>query len=118
MCKLLHPYSCTHTLWKASDLVHVVYFPISKIFGHHKIYQPYLLFYSSSSPRKNILATALCVPLKMQQFEMLFAESGLGKLRARCQSGACKPLRHAIIFERAHILPCKREEKIVCKFSV
>ena len=107
MCKLLHPYSCTHTLWKASDLVHVVYFPISKIFGHHKIYQPYLLFYSSSSPRKNILATALCVPLKMQQFEMLFAESGLGK-----------PLRHALIFERAHIFPCKREEKIVCKFSV
>ena len=35
----IHPSPSTHILWKASDLVHVVFFP-----GHQKIHQGYCIF--------------------------------------------------------------------------
>ena len=46
---LLHPSPSRHTFLK-TDIAHNIFLPISKKFGHHRTYQTYCVFFSSSAP--------------------------------------------------------------------
>ena len=65
--KQLHSSPYTHTLRKASDFVHDVFFYISKKLGHHRMTESCAIFILlvPLSPRKYLIATALLLHLKL-----------------------------------------------------